>query len=304
MNTRFYPAISTISLLVVISGCKFSFNSDVAVDTTGGTPPAAVSLINDTGITLCGDYAYSDTAAGYTGSGTHNNNVDCAAAGATQTTAGIESGNGGDAVPAGQDAVYGRDALAAQGQLSKVGGGAAGFDFTKLDNNGDDLPASATSWHCVRDNVTGLIWEAKQITPAENLHDPDDTYTWYQTSNNNGDPGTQDGSGTCFGYSAADAASYCNTSAFAARVNNSQLCGYSDWRVPSSEELLSIVHKGRFNPAIDTGYFPYTKSDMYWASSLNANDTGIARFVFFINGDENFSFKFVSLSVKLVRGGQ
>lgn len=59
--------------------------------------------------------------------------------------------------------------------------GHAGFSFTKLDANGNELLANATDWSCVKDNVTGLIWEVKQggngTVGDEGLHDADDTYT-------------------------------------------------------------------------------------------------------------------------------
>lgn len=35
--------------------------------------------------------------------------------------------------------------------------------YTKLDDQGGDLPDTATSWAMVRDNVTGLIWEVKTV---------------------------------------------------------------------------------------------------------------------------------------------
>ena len=72
-----------------------------------------------------------------------------------------------------QDAETGRDA---QVGLQKLGAGPAGFDFTKLDRNGYPLPDSAMNWDCVRDNVTGLIWEIK--TNDGGLRDWDWTYTW------------------------------------------------------------------------------------------------------------------------------
>jgi hypothetical protein len=34
--------------------------------------------------------------------------------------------------------------------------------YTKLDNQGKDLPDDATSWAMVRENLTGLVWEVKQ----------------------------------------------------------------------------------------------------------------------------------------------
>ncbi|MBF0229486.1 MAG: hypothetical protein HQK63_07840 [Desulfamplus sp.] len=35
------------------------------------------------------------------------------------------------------------------------------ISYTKLDDNGNDLPITAASWAIVKDNVTGLIWENK-----------------------------------------------------------------------------------------------------------------------------------------------
>ena len=87
---------------------------------------------------------------------------------------------------AARTATHGRDALARAGQLQKVGGGEAGFDFTKLDANGNALPASATSWDCVRDNVTGLIWEVKTTS---GLRSWSNTYTWYDPNSPDGNPG-------------------------------------------------------------------------------------------------------------------
>ncbi|HOP23574.1 MAG TPA: hypothetical protein PLX38_12515 [Gammaproteobacteria bacterium] len=52
----------------------------------------------------------------------------------------------------------------------------AGFSFTKLDMSGNPIPASATQWSCVRDNVTGFVWEVK--TDYEGIHDKDITYRW------------------------------------------------------------------------------------------------------------------------------
>ena len=61
-----------------------------------------------------------------------------------------------------QDARFGRDAAAGKSQLSKTGGGAAGFDFTALNASGN--PTAPGGHVCVRDNVTGLIWSTETIS--------------------------------------------------------------------------------------------------------------------------------------------
>ena len=40
--------------------------------------------------------------------------------------------------------------------------GQAGFNFTKVDFNGQLLPSTVTDWACVKDNTTGNIWEVKK----------------------------------------------------------------------------------------------------------------------------------------------
>ena len=159
-----------------------------------------------------------------------------------------------------QDAETGRDAQQTAGTLTKVGGGAAGFDFTKLDANGNSLPASATAWDCVRDNVTGRVWESK--TTDNGLRDKNWVYTWY-----NSDPATNGGDASSLGVTYACGGTLpgnqCNTQTYVAAVNalSPALCGYTDWRIPTLEELQSIVDYSVANkdiPAIDATYFPLT----------------------------------------------
>jgi hypothetical protein len=193
----------------------------------------------------------------------------------------------------GQDGEHGRDALARAGQLQKVGGGAAGFDFTKLAANGNALPASATSWDCVRDNHTGLIWEVKTTS---GLRSRDHTYTWYDPNSPDGNPGTANG-GNCTG-------SACDTTGFVQAVNSQGLCGASDWRMPTRRELLGMVDYGRFNPAIDPGYFPNTPSSNFWSASPSLPGSNIAWNVHFVGGYAYFFPRSSSIRVRLVRGGQ
>ncbi len=219
--------------------------------------------LNDTGITHC--------------AGANSEKLDC-------PVVGYE----------GQDAEYGRDALAASGDLIKIGAGRAGFDFTKLDANGDALPDSTTSWSCVKDNHTGFVWEVK--TSDDGLHDEDHTYSWQ-----NSDPATngghhgENGGGYCSG-------SRCDTEAYVNAVNTQGLCGENDWRLPNRETLRSIVDYSDFSVVIDTDYFPNTKSRYYWSASPYAFNRYYAWNVNFGSGSSNYNFnKFNHFHVRLVR---
>jgi hypothetical protein len=240
---------------------------------------AATGALNDTGITFCGD----DTT----------NTTNCAVVGAD-----------GGTHPR-QDATQGRDAQAAAGTLTKVGGGGAGFDFTKIANNGTVLPASAelgsnpTDWACTRDNVTGLIWEVKTIS---GLRSQDHRYTWYNrdASINGGAAGIASG-GTCF------QANRCDTEKFVQDVNAAPgLCGATDWRMPTVKELESIADFGRFMPSVDPTYFPNTPySSYFWSASAYASGSSNAWNVDFGVGNAHYSgSKSYAGQARLVRAGQ
>lgn len=208
--------------------------------------------LNDTGFTKCGDYAYDG------GSDNHNNDIDCS----------LTTDANGDPVPHRQDGHYGRDVTD-----SNDDDGRAGFSFTKIDGNGNSLPASATSWMCVLDNVTGLMWEVK--TDDDALRDNAWTYSWYNsnTYTNGGYAGASNG-GWCSSLWINN--NFCDTEKYAERVNDGGLCGHHDWRLPGREELRSIVDYSVLKPniAIDTDWFPNTNPTFwYWSASTYASDS-------------------------------
>lgn len=212
----------------------------------------------------------------------------------------------------GQDGDFGRDALARTGQLTKIGGGDAGFDYTKLDANGQPLivqnmpwsdggnETDGNRWSCVRDNHTGLVWEVK-VNESSDLHYHGHSYTWYDPDSPDGVPGTQDG-GVCTG-------SACDTNGFVQAVNAQGLCGSNDWRMPTRLELHGIVNYGRYNPAINIEYFPNTPTRLFLTGSPRAlpSVNGAAWYVDFRHGyasDLPKGDRINEPRVRLVRGGQ
>ena len=192
--------------------------------------------------------------------------------------------------PSPGQALYGQDANYSINPMS----------FTKLDGSGNALLDLATSWVMVKDNITGLVWEMKTnkdgVKNYNDPHDADNTYTWYDSNpaTNGGDPGTP-GTGT-------------DTEDFIKALNDARYGGYSDWRMPTINELAYIVNYSipYPGPTIDTGYFPNTAASWYWSSTTNADGTYDAWVVYFANGNGyaiNVN-KLDSHYVRAVRGGQ
>jgi hypothetical protein len=203
----------------------------------------------------------------------------------------------------GHDAQYGRDVTD-----NDPSDGYAGFSFTKLDQDGNALPAGAPNWACIQDNVTGLIWEAKTTDGA--LHDWRDTFSWYDPNpiTNGGNAGYRDSEGgVCFGYDSGDESTYCNTHAFVNRVNLSSLCGADDWRIPTRKELLSIIDYSSYLPAMESSYFKNVANSSYWSSETAArfSSGNSAWWVSYGYGVSSFVYdKSDNLFVRLVRGGR
>ena len=274
-------------------GIKTNIQANGGVPISGGSAtfvvlakPNATGKLNDTGIALCGDYAYG-------GSASHNNDVSCA----------LQTDADGDPIPQGQDGTSGRDVTA-----NDDGDGHAGFSFTKISSTGAELPVSATQWSCVKDNVTGLMWEIK--VDDSGLHDKDWTYSWYEPdgTKNGGDAGIQDG-GRC------DDTSQCDTYGYVRAVNAASWCGAKDWRMPTLSELYSIASYNRYIPAIDVDWFPdnlslsspdgyFTIDNGIWSSSPLAKSDKFVWGIYFGEGRGYWFPKLDRRSVRLVRSGQ
>jgi hypothetical protein len=211
----------------------------------------------------------------------------------------------------GQDAQYGLDRVSASGVIDKTGRGDGGFDFTRLNANGDPVDDINLPFSCVRDNVTGLVWEVKTQADTTDLHYTNQVFTWYQEADNGNFSGVQNAASE----SCNIANQQCNTSEFVETVNTVGRCGFFDWRIPTHYELQSILHYGKSQaPLLDTDYFPNSGSAVngqiwYWTrqSSADGVTADIARNAWaidFATGVDNFLSKSGEYRLRLVRAGR
>ncbi|NEX23164.1 DUF1566 domain-containing protein [Thiorhodococcus mannitoliphagus] len=75
-----------------------------------------------------------------------------------------------------------------------------------------------------------------------------------------------------------------------------------EWRLPSGKELLSIVERCHFGPAINPQVFPNTPSGLFWSASTDTGGLDRAWCVSFFGGQYYRAGKTQSGRVRLVRG--
>jgi hypothetical protein len=162
--------------------------------------------------------------------------------------------------------------------------------YTKIDASGNVLPDYASSWAMAQDTVTGLIWEEKHnrdsLRNYDDPNDADNTYSWYD-----GVTGVPD--------NARDTQDFINS------LNARNYGGQHDWRLPTIQELSTLVNSSRVFPAIDTAFFTNTAASFYWSSTTDSSYIDAACNVDFSNGSlYDGGYKGNSYYVRAVRGVQ
>jgi hypothetical protein len=153
----------------------------------------------------------------------------------------------------GQDCSYGGSAADAEGVLNKTGGSSvSGRDYTKVANDGSELPSNATlgsgasDWRCTRDNTTGLTWLLR--LGGEQTA----TYTYAQAST------------------------------LVTAANNDAACGITDWALPQPahfESVFAYHDPAGSNNLIDRTWFPdQTNPGAFFFFWTQASQDGVESF--------------------------
>lgn len=181
----------------------------------------------------------------------------------------------------------------------------ASADLYKVSNDGKMIAKNSPEWSCVYDSTRHLLWENKtkaNVNYSYSWYNPTDSEPGYESKGKCGNPGS------------------CDTQKYIKDVNGNQLCGYSDWRLPTTKELEYLVvcpktksgswvenykcidyRTDGLDPQINSEYFPNTGNYSYWSSETYLELTRSAWFVNFYTGESDRNSKFDLNSVRLVR---
>lgn len=148
----------------------------------------------------------------------------------------------------------------------------------------------------ITDTMTGLVWEKQSDDGG--IHDKDNRFTWSVS-------GSTGPTGTAF-------ALLLNT------LNASGFGGHRDWRLPTVDELETLVSRGavtpgmpvvppEFNnecrPGCTVQQCSCTTALNYWTSTTNSSNGQQAWYVLFNTGSSGVGFKTLEFYARAVRGG-
>lgn len=141
---------------------------------------------------------------------------------------------------AGSDALISCTSAAALA-LNDKQDGMVGRDVATADSTDGLLGASYSfsGTECVKDNVTGLVWQRASTTPRALPGNPQNE----------------------------------EAAAYSAAMNAASLCGFTDWRLPTPSELQSLLNYGTSNAqlAVDLNWFAPTRSAWYLSGNPYRN---------------------------------
>ena len=150
--------------------------------------------------------------------------------------------------------------------------------------NAEGEPTS-TAARCLQDTETQLVWELK--TDDDSLHGKDKTFRWGGV-----------------GADKVGSMAFDDWNALVKAANKNALCGFTDWRVPTIDELkqlYTLQQSSDIKP-----YFSNTQETPYWSASAYEKYPEHAQTVHFGNGVSYYynGYRGNPLPVHLVRGNK
>jgi hypothetical protein len=150
--------------------------------------------------------------------------------------------------------------------------------------NAEGEPTSSAI-RCLQDNKAKLVWELK--TDDDSLHGKDKTFRWGGV-----------------GADKVGSMAFDDWNALVKAANKEALCGFTDWRVPTIDELkqlYTLQQSSDIKP-----YFSNTQETPYWSASAYEKYPEHAQTVHFGNGVSYYynGYRGNPLPVHLVRGNQ
>ena len=198
--------------------------------------------------------------------------------------------------------------------------------FSKIDENGNTLPDHSIEWRCIYDAQTGRTWERK----TEDTSLTSNRWRFSNSTNQVDDRRYQAYDENC----SESGDEFCHSELHVERINDVQLCGFDDWRVPLAHEVSDLILScsdgeidvpnsmgakecdgvaGSSTVSFDTNFFgelqdnSYPPSDLssIWTGNQSQTSNGSAGIFNLRTGTyyENFDRDWSS-SVMLVRGAQ
>jgi hypothetical protein len=134
--------------------------------------------------------------------------------------------------------------------------------FTKITAGGKPARANAKNHAAVIDQRNGLMWTAKDVGTA----------------------------------------TFRDAPALVADLNADAFASFTDWRLPTLQELFTLADHSRISPAIDTDAFPTCTGGWYWSSTVHASSpSAVAWYVYFGNGLASYYRQGLNGRVRAVR---